>query len=134
MKRLSITIFMVLCQAAVIFSQTQADDITGYYLAHDPKTNVKAQMEIYRAADGTYEAKVVWDENNSVHVGTVQMRNLTFDVKSREWKNGKVMYDGSEYSMIVSFNNDGRLKLRGYLGISLLGKTVYWTKEKELRQ
>ena len=125
---------MVLCQAAVIFSQTQADDITGYYLAHDPKTNVKAQMEIYRAADGTYEAKVVWDENNSVHVGTVQMRNLTFDVKSREWKNGKVMYDGSEYSMIVSFNNDGRLKLRGYLGISLLGKTVYWTKEKELRQ
>ena len=127
---------MVLCQTAVIFSQTRADDIIGYYLTHDPKTNDKAQLEIYRTADAKYEAKVVWVENkkNSNQVGTVQIRNLTFDAKSKEWKNGKVMYEGSEYSMTISFSDDGRLKARGFLGISLLGKTQYWTKEKELRK
>jgi len=136
MKRLLITVFIVLCQVGVIFSQTRANDLLGYYLTYDPKTNDKAQLEIYRAANGTYEAKVVWVENkkNSAQVGTVQIRNLTYDSKTKEWKNGKVTYDGSEYSMNVSFSDDGRLKARGFLGISLLGKTQYWTKEKELRK
>jgi len=126
---------MVFCQATVIFSQTRADDILGYYIAFDPKTNEKGQMEIYRAADGTYEAKCVWVENknNIDQVGTIQVRNLTYNPKTKEWKNGKVMYDGSEYSMTISINGDGRLKIRGYLGITLFGKTLYWLKEKELR-
>ena len=136
MKRLIFTGITIFLSIAVIFSQTNADDIKGYYLANDPKTGDKAQMEIYRTPDGKYEAKVLWVENkkNSHEVGTVQIRNLTFDSKSGEWKNGKVMYDGSEYSMIVSFVDDGRLKLRGYVGFSLLGKTVYWTRERELRK
>jgi len=136
MKRLSITVLILLCNAAFIFSQTRANDIVGLWLAHDPKTNEKTQMEIFRAADGTYEAKVVWVENKKLshEVGTIPIRNLTFDSKNREWRNGKVNYDGSDYSMTVNFTNDGRLKLRGFLGVSLLGRTVYWTKEKELRK
>ena len=136
MKRILTTGFMIAWQLAVVFSQTKADDVTGFYLTFDPKTNDKAQLEIYRAGGGTYEAKVVWVENKAVshEVGTIQIRNLTYDPKSKEWKNGKVKYDGSEYSMNVSFTDDGRLKARGFLGISLLGKTQYWTKEKEARK
>jgi uncharacterized protein (DUF2147 family) len=113
-----------------------ADDIKGYYLAYDPKTNDKAQMEIYRTAEGKYEIKVVWVENKSKNheIGKVQIKNLIYDSKAQEWKNGKVMYEGSEYNMTASFSDDGRLKLRGFIGISLLGKTQYWTKEKELRK
>jgi len=136
MKRILFIGLLIICHVTFVFSQIKADDLKGYYLAYDPKTGDKAQMEIYRTPDSKYEAKVLWVENknNSHEVGTVQIRNLTFDSKTCEWKNGKVMYDGSEYSMIVSFTDDGRLKLRGYLGFSLLGKTVYWTRERELRK
>ena len=136
MKKIIIAVFLVFWQVSVVFSQTQADDLIGYYLAYDPKTSEKAQMEIYKTADEKYEVKTVWVENKSIshEVGTVQIRNLTYDTKAKEWKNGKVTYDGSEYRMTVSFTNDGRLKCRGFLGISLLGKTVYWIKENELRK
>ena len=134
-KGILITAFMLFGYVAVLFSQTRADDVTGYYLGSDPKTNDKFQMEMYRTSNEKYEGKVVWVENksNSGDVGTVQIRNLVFDSKTGEWKNGKVMYEGSEYSLIVSFTDDGKLKLRGYLGFSLFGRTMYWTKEKELR-
>ena len=135
MKRVLITGFVIICQVAVLFSQTRADDIVGLWLAHDPKTNEKTQMEIFKAVNGTYEAKVVWVENKKLshEVGTIPIKNLTFDSKNNDWRNGKVTYDGSDYSMTVNFTNDDRLKLRGFLGLSLLGRTVYWTKEKELR-
>ena len=93
-------------------------------------------MEIYKTADGKYEVKVVWIENNtnSRQIGRVQIRNLTYNSRSRSWEDGKVRFGGREYSMTANFSNDGRLRLRGYLGISMLGKTQYWTKEKELRK
>ena len=136
MKKSLLTLFIVLCQATAIFSQTRADDIIGYYLAYDPNNGNKAQMEIYKTTDGKYEVKVVWveDSRTSRQIGRVQIRNLTYDARSNSWKDGKVMYGGREYSMTANFSNDGRLRLRGYLGVSLLGKTQYWTKERELRR
>ena len=136
MNRILITGFLIIFQVVAVFSQTRADDILGYYLANDPKTNEKTQMEIIRATNGTYEAKVLWVENksHSNEIGTIPIKNLTYDSKNKEWKNGKVTYDGSDYSMTVSFTGDGRLKLRGFLGVSLLGRTVYWTRENELRK
>ena len=136
MKRLLIISLFAFMQTASVFSQTKADDIVGYYLASDPKTGDKLQMEVYKTPDGKYEIKIVWVENpkKSDYIGTVQFRNLAYDPKNQEWINGKVMYDGGEYSTKISFSEPGKLKVRGYLGISLLGKTVYWTKEKEHRK
>ena len=136
MKKVLFISLFALWQTLAVFAQAKADDILGYYLVAEPKTGDKAQMEIYKTADGKYEGKVVWVENKSQsnNVGTVQIRNLSYDAKSGEWKHGKVMYDGGEYSMHMSFIEPGKLKVRGYLGISLLGKTVYWTKENELRK
>ena len=117
-------------------SQKKADEIIGYYLAYEPKTGDKLQMEIYKTPKGKYEIKIVWVEKLEMrdNIGSVQFRNLTYDPKNHEWINGKVTYDGSKYSTKISFSEPGKLKVRGYLGISLLGKTVYWIKEKELRQ
>jgi len=136
MKKLIFICFIAFCQAAIIYSQTRADDIIGYYLAYDPSNGDKAQMEVYKTAEGKYEVKVVWveNQNNIRQIGRVQIRNLTFDARSNSWRDGKVMYGGREYSMIVSFANDGRLRVRGYFGVSMLGRTQYWTKERELRR
>jgi len=136
MKKLIIVILITFWQIATAFSQSNADDIIGYYLATDPKTKETTQMEVYKTTDGKYEVRVVWVENkkNSNNVGTIPIRNLTFDSKSKEWKQGKVMYEGKEYSLNASFSGPDKLKIRGFLGISLFGKTEYWIKEKELRK
>ncbi|MDL2308673.1 DUF2147 domain-containing protein [Bacteroidales bacterium OttesenSCG-928-C03] len=136
MKKIMVTIFLGVLATMCCFSQNNADDIVGYYLVTDIKSKDKSQMEIYRTGDGKYEAKVVWMENKAKNdqVGSVQIRNLTYDAKSKEWRQGKVKYGGDEYSVVVSVSEPGKLKLRGYLGISLFGKTMYWTKEKALRK
>ena len=138
-KYLLIVLITVLCgiyQVSVAFSQTRADDIVGYYFAYDPRTNERNQMEIFRLANGTYDAKVVWVENKSLshQIGRTPVRNLSFDPKNDDWRNGKVTVNGKDYSMMANFTDDGRLRLRGFFGVSLLGKTVYWTKETELRK
>jgi uncharacterized protein (DUF2147 family) len=136
MEKIVITILLGILTATHCLSQNNADDIIGYYLASDIKSKDKSQMEIYRTTEGKYEAKVVWMENKAKNdqVGSVQIRNLTYDAKSKEWKHGKVKYDGDEYSITVSISEPGKLKLRGYLGISLFGKTMYWTKEENIRK
>ena len=47
------------------------------------------------------------------------------------WKNGKI-YDpknGKTYSARIRLVSPARLGLRGYIGISLIGRTSTWTKE-----
>ena len=47
-----------------------------------------------------------------------------------KWGNG-IIYkadDGDTYSAKLKLMEDGRLKLRGYMGVSLFGKTQYWSR------
>jgi len=34
----------------------------------------------------------------------------------------------------MKFEDKSKLKVRAYFGVSLLGKTIYWTKEKQKRE
>jgi uncharacterized protein (DUF2147 family) len=61
-------------------------------------------------------------------VGLVILRDFKFD--EDEWEGGKI-YDpesGKTYSCILSIQDKGTLKVRGYVGISLLGRTEIWKK------
>lgn len=54
-----------------------------------------------------------------------------FQYKNGQWEDGKI-YDpttGKSYSANMKVR-DGRLEIRGYVGISLLGKTIYWDRIK----
>jgi len=134
MKKL-LTTALVLCFSAIAFPQTQANDIIGFYLAYDPNTNYKTQMEVFKASDGTFSVRVVWVENIQYKhtIGTVQIRNLTFDPQNNDWRHGRVMFEGREFRLNARFTEDGRLRIRGFWGVSLLGRTQYWTRETELR-
>jgi len=136
MKKMLIIVFLVSVKTTIAFSQTQADDIIGYYLAHTPTAKEPFQAEFFKAPNGTYEAKVVWIENPDFRsrLESLHISNLSFDPHSSQWRNGRMMYDGKEYKVTVNFADDGRLRVQGFLGISLLGITMYWDREQALRK
>ena len=136
MKKSILTLFVILLGTA-LFAQ-KADDICGIFHSVDPFSKEGSQCQIYKAADGTYEAKVVWVENpkKKNQLGLVFMTGLTYNAKDKEYQNGKLKYPGKKgtYKTYIRIVNDNKtLKMRGYLGVSVFGMTVDWTRESKIR-
>ena len=113
-------------------AQNKADDVIGYYLTVDPFTEAISQVQIYKTSNDTYEGLISWakDAEYKQYEGQVFLKNLSFNAKENEWEHGIINYPGRSgtYKAYMKFDSDGRLRVRGYWGISLLGKTVYWTR------
>lgn len=136
MKKL-LTTFLVVMIAIASYAQ-KADDICGIFHSVDPFSKEGSQCEIYKAADGTYEAKVVWVENpkKKNQLGLVFMTKLVYDPEAKEYRKGKLKYPGKSgtYSTYIRMSSDkNTLHMRGYLGASFLGKTVDWHRESKVR-
>ncbi len=127
-----------------------ADDsagIVGTWLSED-KTG---KIQIFKCG-AKYCGKVVWIKPSKEHpdpqqildvhnpaperradkiIGKTILWGLTYDRDERVWEDGSI-YDnrkGKVYSCEVSLRGGGKeLLLRGFVGISLLGKTTTWTR------
>lgn len=140
---------------AVPFAQLKAQDfkaadIVGVWMNEDKDAHVQITME-----DDKFFGKIVWikdpidevtgkpkldddnvDENlrSRPIMGLMLLQDFVFDGDD-EWEDGKI-YDpknGKTYSCFMEFDDEDdmdKLKIRGYVGISLLGRTTYWTKVK----
>jgi uncharacterized protein (DUF2147 family) len=138
------------------YSQSEADRICGLYYAADPDNGEGSQIQIYKTKEGMYEGKVIWMEypnhpdgkprrdvknpdpqkRNQTNVGIIIIKGFTYNEAHDEWENGSIYnpVSGKTYRSYMKFDTNGKLKVRGYLGISLLGKTVTWTKENTARK
>jgi uncharacterized protein (DUF2147 family) len=59
-------------------------------------------------------------------IGLELMKNFQFD--EDEWIGGSIYdpEDGTSYKCKISLTEDGELHVRGYIGISLFGRTTVW--------
>ena len=131
-------LFIVLLSVkSVLFAQNNPNDIVGYYLNEDPFSGALSQIYIYNAGDGVYEGIVIWvrEAERKKYEGLVFMKGLTFNSKENEWQNASMIYPGKngKFKAFMRLEKDGRLRVRGFWGISMLGKTVYWIREEESR-
>ena len=65
-------------------------------------------------------------------IGLVFMSGFTPEGSGR-WDHGTI-YDpktGNTYASFLEYDGGDTLKLRGYIGISLIGRTAVWTKVKQ---
>jgi uncharacterized protein (DUF2147 family) len=137
-------------------AQSKADKVCGLYYATSPHNGESSQLQIYKTKNGTYEGKVVWmefpnhpngeprrdvknpdpDKRSQTNVGMVLIKGFTYNEATNEWENGEIYNpeSGKTYRCFMKLESDNKLKVRGYLGISLLGKTVVWTRETVLRK
>jgi uncharacterized protein (DUF2147 family) len=146
MKAKSIFLYFIFIFVfSIILKAEKADDIIGQWYTE----NNESLVEIYKN-NGKYYGKIIWlkepnrngkpklDEKNPDDklkerpiIGLNILKDFVFD-GSNEWNDGKI-YDpksGKTYSCYIKFEGTDKLKIRGYIGISLLGRTTYWTRKK----
>ncbi len=139
--------FLILIASLISFgahSQNNADDIIGIWLTGGKEP---AKIQIYESGAKFY-GKIIWLKNpteNGIQrmdgnnpdkakrsnpiIGLVMLAGFKFDGDD-EWKGGDI-YDpesGKTYSSDMYLTNMNTLKVRGYVGISLLGRTETWTR------
>ena len=86
-------------------------------------------------SDGGIEGSPLLDKRNPVVdkrsrplLGLSMLQGFTF--KKNRWLGGTI-YDpesGKTYKCKISIKRDGTLKVRGFIGVSMLGRTSIWTK------
>ncbi len=132
-------VFISLCLAVPGFAEGE-DSVLGMWWT----SSKDAKIEIYKK-DGTFSGKIVWtndpedlDFNNP---DPAKRKNKLwgldiihgFKWDGKEWKDGKI-YDpsnGKIYSCIMWMKGDNILFVKGYIGITLLGRKERWTRVKE---
>jgi uncharacterized protein (DUF2147 family) len=135
-------ILMLLCGATRAIAQK--DKIEGLWYNEEKS----AKIEIYRAVDNKFWGKIVWlKEPNKDGKPKVDDKNPKEKYRSRPiinlpilshfvkksnttYDNGEI-YDpknGKTYSCTITYRNDKELGIRGYIGISLIGRTTTWTR------
>jgi len=137
MKKRILLLFIIFAGIkSFLFAQNKPDDIVGYYLNEDPFSGAISQIYIYNAGDGTYEGIVVWvnEAERKKYEGLVFLKGMTFNEKENEWQNAALIYPGKngKFKAFMRIEKD-KLRVRGYWGVSLFGKTLYWPKEQESR-
>lgn len=142
---------LFLCLMAVLLWNTvQAQSekqVEGTWLTQEGDSRI----EIKLMDDGTFEGQIVWlkkpkydDGSNKKDINnpdaSLQQRELLglkllegfkYDGSDNEWVDGTI-YDprtGSTYKCYMWFEDDmNELFVKGYIGVSLIGKKVKWTR------
>jgi uncharacterized protein (DUF2147 family) len=126
----------------------EGEAIVGKWLNQEGTSHI----QIFKATNGSfagkYFGKIVWlkeplkngkpkvDDLNPDPkkqavplLGLQILKNFVYDAQDKEWEDGTI-YDpknGKTYSCIMTLSGNN-LNVRGYVGISMLGRTGVWTK------
>jgi uncharacterized protein (DUF2147 family) len=143
MKKLFLMMAMIFA-TSTIFAQS-ADAVLGKWLNGDGD----AYIQIYKSGS-TYDGKLVWLKNPKDETGKtkVDSKNPNASLKTRpilglqllnnfkfedgDWEDGTI-YDpksGKTYSCKMTLENNDKLKVRGFVGFSWIGRTDTWTRVK----
>lgn len=139
-------ILTALCWNWIVPQQSGSDDLCGIWLTGTGKAHVR----IYKSSNH-YFGRIVWlrepknakgldktDENNPdlTHqkdplLGSKVLSNFAYK-GDHVWEDGTI-YDpenGKTYDCIIRMEQQNELKIRGYIGISLIGRTDTWKRVK----
>lgn len=137
-----VLLFSFIFIGITVVAKAQTDPIEKVWYNQE-KT---AKIQVYKAKDGRFYGKMVWlkeplengkpkvdkenpddKKRNTPLIGLILLRGLEKD-GDHEYDNGKI-YDpknGKTYSCKITHKGN-TLDLRGFVGISLIGRTSTWT-------
>jgi len=145
MKKFLLSLALILVSLAS-FGQ-KSNKVIGTWLTQDGDSKIA----ITQNDNGTYKGEVIWlknpteedgsdklDKHNPEEdlktrkiIGLELLKNFEFDDDDDEWTDGTI-YDpksGNTYKCYMWFDgNPNKLQVKGYIGFSLIGKKVSWTR------
>lgn len=143
MKTTLITIFLLIFS---ISTYAQTATVLGKWKTIDDETGKpKAIVEIYEKS-GKIFGKVVsileienkkkvcsncsGEDKNKPVLGMTVIKGLSMEGDT--YTNGKILdpKNGKLYKCYITLESKDKLKVRGYIGITLLGRTQYWLRVK----
>ena len=144
MKQIFYLLIFIFISTAL--AKPDSDKILGVWLVEDKD----AKVEIYKKNNKFY-GKIIWlkepkengkpklDKNNPNDklkirplIGLLILKDFVF-ADDLEWEDGEI-YDpgnGKTYSCNMELVDYNTLEVRGYIGISLFGRTDVWTRTKK---
>jgi uncharacterized protein (DUF2147 family) len=146
MKKIYLALtLVVLTVSHVVAQNAPSDKILGIWLSEEKD----GKIEIYKSGN-KYFGKLIWgktmyeadgitskkdDLNKDKNLRSRKLKDLViltnFVYSDGIWDDGEIYdaYSGKTYNCTMKLTN-GKLNIRGYIGISLLGRTAIWEKIK----
>lgn len=145
MKTVLLSSFLVLfTSGSLLFAQSESDALLGVWESGSGKARVK----IDKASD-KFNGKIVWlkepnneegkpkvDKNNPEEklravplLGYRMLKDFSYKGE-KTWEDGTI-YDpenGSTYSCTIKMTDENTLEVRGFVGVSLFGRTDVWKR------
>ncbi|CAN5397462.1 DUF2147 domain-containing protein [soil metagenome] len=148
-KRVFIVIVILFAATCSLWAQAEADAILGVWESGSGKARIKIDKVVDK-----YFGKIVWlkepnneegkpkvDKNNPEEklravplLGYKMLREFSYKGE-KTWEDGTI-YDpenGSTYSCTIKMTDENTLEVRGFIGVSLFGRTDEW-KRIQLRK
>jgi len=140
----NILIIATLFFTTIFYAQNQT--VIGKWKTIDDETGkAKSIVEIYEKSGKIY-GKVVeildvehkndvcsecsGSDKNKPILGMIIIKGLTKE--GSEYTNGKILdpKNGKAYKCFITLESKDKLKVRGFIGVSLFGRTQYWYRAK----
>ena len=147
------TLFILITSVGLLIGsadaqQVKPDAITGTWLVQDGSAKIQIQN-----LNGKYCGKIVWikqpnDKNGKPlldsknpdktlqsrpQIGLLLLSGFVYE-ENNLWSDGTI-YDpdgGKTYNCKISMKNNNEMDVRGYVGISLFGRTETWARSQNL--
>nr|WP_315255979.1 DUF2147 domain-containing protein [uncultured Flavobacterium sp.] len=136
-------VFGLIVFFAMVFN-AQSQNVLGKWKTIDDETGqAKSIVEVYEKGGKVY-GKVVeilraehkkdictkceGAEKNKPILGMIIINGLEKD--DAEYNGGTILdpQNGKKYKCYIALESPDKLKLRGYIGLSIMGRTQYWTR------
>jgi len=155
MRRTAVVLTVLAMAAAVPSFAGDADAVVGVWLTAPDNEDGQAKIEVYEE-NGKYHGKIIWleipvypadDEQGMAGQSKVDRENPDAALQGRpieglqmmsdfvsagegKWKKGTIYApdEGKTYKAKLKMEEPGKLKVRGFIGVSLLGRTEEWTR------
>lgn len=141
---------LIVSMMSAVAQTEAADQILGTYYVSDDKSDEDAKVKIVKNSNGTYSGRIVWmkypnqkdgtpkrdimnpdpAKRNTLSTDILLVSNFKYDAKKKQWVDGEI-YDpvhGKTYKSKMWFESENVLRVRGYIGVPALGRTMTWKK------
>ncbi|WP_281239444.1 MULTISPECIES: DUF2147 domain-containing protein [Flavobacterium] len=130
----------------VMIFNAQSQSVLGKWKTIDDATGqAKSIVEVYEKSGKVYGkiieilnpekrkslcTKCTGEDKNAPILGLVIIKGLVKD--GNEYNDGKILdpSKGEEYKCFITLDGKDKLKVRGFVGVSLFGRTQYWYRVK----